>query len=444
MSFEDDRKNLLKEALTWQKENDITEDYKRKFFNLIEKVIVNMLEKDEEFFGSFMIQVKRDIKLNITWPIVTIINIEGFRMSFNPLIFLECNRKEMEGLLKHEIYHIILGHYEREKALKMKYPSMAVNIAMDIVVNQYIKVLPSWCKRLDGVSREFNIDLKADMTLEKYTEEISYGLKKKEVKDIKDKNSIVKEIDYDNCHEMWESENISLESLKEIKKKAAFNAYKGKAPNVIDNILKDLSDRPQIKWNEYLKRLIPSVRNGYRRTITRRDRRQPNRLELMGKLPLTVSNIIVAIDISASMSDDEFNKIMIEIVAICKQKEAKISVIECDNEIRRVYKLKSIKDIKPRSKKNGATEFTPVFKYINENNLKNNILVYFTDGLGEKELPIRPINKRILWVLTDDNNELSLKNPYGEVKRLERIKKENYGNTYGLEAIRQAIHDWAR
>ena len=64
------------------------------------------------------------------------------------------------------------------------------------------------------------------------------------------------------------------------------------------------------------------------------------------------------------MTDEDIRKIMVEILAIVRNREAKITVVECDNEIRRIYSLRSPKDIKPRSEKNGSTEFSQFFNIL--------------------------------------------------------------------------------
>ncbi|MGL5245053.1 MAG: VWA-like domain-containing protein, partial [Sarcina sp.] len=204
-----------------------------------------------------------------------------------------------------------------------------------------------------------------------------------------------------------------------------------------------MKEKPEIQWREFLRNLLPATRSGYRKTITRKDRRMPERLDLRGKLPNTIPKILVAMDISASMSDKDIENIMVEILALVKNKNSEIKIIECDDQIRKIYNLHSIKDIKPRSKKTGSTKFSPVFKYIKENNMREYILVYFTDGVGEKTLEIKPINSRTLWVLTGDE-DLSLDKPYGTIKRITKEKKETYGHNYGLQELRENIHDWAR
>ena len=194
----------------------------------------------------------------------------------------------------------------------------------------------------------------------------------------------------------------------------------------------------QIYQNYFLHHKLHHILNK-----TRRDRRQPDRLDLRGRLPKNQTELIVAIDISASMKDDDMHRILVEILSITSSTKNKVTIIEIDNEIRNIYELRTENDIRNRSKDNGSTQFTPVFKYIADNNLRNVVLIYFTDGIGEKELSVKPINKKTIWVVSG-NEELSLKNPYGEVKRINAEKKEVIEGNIGLKMLNEVIHEWAR
>lgn len=445
MDFERTRRKLLNIVIESEEENkSLTDDFKREFWSLIEKVIISLYDKENSFFGQFLIHVKREIRIDIKWPIATKPEMGYFTMVFNPRIVLECDLKEVQALLKHEVYHIMMSHYAREKALSSKFSKLAVSIAMDIAINQYIKNLPPYSKRLDYINLEYNLDLKPDMPMEKYAEEIQKAIERRKkygiTGDDKNAGDLVSQ---EKSHEVWEEVSISLDSLEGTTKKTAINAYKGKAPKDLEKIILLMKEKPEIKWSEFLKDIIPTTRGSYRKTITRKDRRLPERLDLRGKLPSSIPKILIAIDVSASISDKEFESIIIEVLGIVKNKNAEIKVIECDDEIRRVYDLKGIKDIKPRSKKNGSTRFSPVFRYIKENNMRNHILVYFTDGVGEKELEIKPINYRTLWVLTGKEN-LSLNKSFGTVKHLEKEKGEGYTLMDGLQEMKDNLHDWAR
>ena len=56
-------------------------------------------------------------------------------------------------------------------------------------------------------------------------------------------------------------------------------------------------------------------------------------------------------------------------------------------------------------------------KYPMAGKYRDALLVYFTDGYGDYEIP-KPKTYRNLWVVLHDVKNLSLKNPYGDVKSL--------------------------
>lgn len=445
MDFFNEKNNLLSKVINLQAESDISGEFKKKFFDFISNIIINMIQSEDSFFGCFMLRIEKDIRLDITAPIATIPKVDNFIMYFNPILFLRYEELEMAALFKHEIYHIMYLHHKRERALRDVYSNEAVTIALDISINQFIKNMPFDAKRIETVSREFNIDLKKDRTVEEYAGTLQRLLEKrvKESEKIKDSDKISREVDISTSHKIWEEIDISHDIIDNNVKKIALSLSNEKLPDDIMKLIQGYNKKSELSWENILKNMLPSMRSGYKKTIMRRDRRQPDRADLRGKLPNMTPEIVVAIDISASMTDDDIKNIMIEILSITQSHKAKITVIECDNEIRRVYKLSSPRDIRKRKSNTGSTAFSPVIKYMRENNLRNNILVYFTDGVGEKELEVQPISKNIIWVLTG-NEEFSLKKHYGYVKRINKNKVVGEGKSAALEMIREVIHDWAR
>nr|WP_192935346.1 VWA-like domain-containing protein [Clostridium butyricum] len=418
--------------------------YNRRFFDIVEKVILYLLQGQDAFFGQFMLSIKREIRFDIKVPIATIPKRDGFNMYFNPFFFLNCTKREMAALLKHEIYHIMNLHFEREKQLKNRFSKEAVGVALDISINQYIKDLPGYSRKLESINMEHNLNLAENRSVEEYAEEIYKSIKSRIKKD-KFNESGNEEflLEMDKAHEIWDEIDIDEESINSLTKKTAISAYNKNTPEGLEKIILAYDEKPEISWELVLKNAIPAMKSGYKKTIVRRNRRQPERFDLRGTLPKNEAEVVVAIDISASMKDDEMKKILIEILSITHASKNKVTVIECDNEIRKVYKLRSEKDIQKRCRENGSTLFSPVFKYIRDKNLKNCILVYFTDGVGEKELEIKPFNKKTLWVICGDD-ELSLKESYGEVKRIHREKYEKLEGNIGLQMVNEVIHDWAR
>lgn len=420
-----------------------SENFKKDFLKLIEMCNLSLMGDEDNFFGLFLIQCKRKIDFKLSAAVETKLSGAYFSMYFNPIIFLECTLKEMEALIKHEIYHIMSKHYARAKNLKYKYSQLAINLAMDISINQYLMYLPSWSAKLENIRLAYNVDLEEEQTMEQYAAKIQGALDKKIKKDNKS------EQDFSKMHEIWEdmNEDVNIEQMDEIIKKTAANAYKGKIPESIDILMKSLNNVPEISWKDYLRRSIGIIPAGHKKTITRRDRRQPERLDLRGKLSNRIVKILIAIDISGSMSDKEIENSMTEIFSIVKNYPFDISIIECDSEIRRIYKVKSIKDVKEKVNTKGGTKFSPVFQYIYDKRLKDYVLIFFTDGLGEKELKISPYNYNTIWVLTGKEQELSLEKQIGIVVKLNNsIDKKEAANAYDLirEAMRDTRSEWAK
>ena len=132
--------------------------------------------------------------------------------------------------------------------------------------------------------------------------------------------------------------------------------------------------------------------------------------------------IAVAIDTSASISENDFKTFFAEITNIY-QSGSNIILIECDAKVHTVAKFK--KNHIPEFVGGGGTDFRPVFKAIGqkEDKLlmeKPDALIFFTDGYGIA--PNMP-NIPTLWCLTkngrmpmnDNREEIS----WGTVLHLE-------------------------
>lgn len=177
---------------------------------------------------------------------------------------------------------------------------------------------------------------------------------------------------------------------------------------------------PALNWKAILKKYVGTIAADKVKTRMRLNRRQPQRFDLSGTRESKTLKIVVAIDTSGSVSDKEIEQIFSEIFAIIARRSFELTVIECDEEIQRVYQLKSPKDLPNRVEGRGGTSFTPVIEYINKRRyFRDALLIYFTDGYGEVSIP-RPLTYRNLWVVLGNTSSLSVENPYGLALPLEK------------------------
>lgn len=405
---------------------EMEEEYNRQFFDFVNKVNLSLMEDKDNFYGYFLIQMEKAIRFDMTSA--TSVSFKGAKyiIYFNPIIFLELNMKQMETTIKHEILHIVSQHLIRAKEFKDKYSTLAINMAMDVVVNQYLNYLPPYAITLEYINVKYNLKLEAYKTFEYYLEKIQTELDLQEEDDegeeIDSNENLAVEFDIEKTHDSWdESDDIDEKTLKEFTQKVTNNSQKGSVPIYLDGMIKSLKNsKGEIPWNLYLKKLMGTIESSKKKTITRRNRRQPSRLDLRGELRGHKAEIAVAIDISGSISDEEFKQAIKEVLSIVKSHNQEITIIECDKEIKRTYKVKSVKDVKERIASGGSTEFSPVFQYANSKNI--NLLIYFTDGKGEEKLKVIPKGYKVLWVISGRGEKLSLSRPYGAVKKLKEIE----------------------
>ena len=182
--------------------------------------------------------------------------------------------------------------------------------------------------------------------------------------------------------------------------------------------VKLINKPPVLSWQAILKKYIGTISANKRKTRMRLNRRQPERFDLSGRVDDKVLKIAVAIDTSGSVDDHMIAQIFNEIFAILAKRKHEITVIECDAQIQRVYRAKNAGEIQKKVAGRGGTMFTPAIEYINNDKyFRDALLIYFTDGFGEREIP-KPKTYRNLWVVFDDERHLSVKEPYGVVLKL--------------------------
>lgn len=507
----------------------IPQEFREEFFSLVDKVSLSLMADRDNFYGYFLMQMARDIRFDISSP--TAVNFKGaqYVIYFNPAIFLELNLKQMESTIKHEILHIVSLHLIRAQELKTSYSTLAINTAMNIVVNTYLDHLPPYSVTLEWANLHYSLNLLPFKPFEYYAQELQTALDLLEAgadrdgdndedrdnggvdgdgdedenedngdvdraededgddgdngndkgdgaadttdndaldkaadngdaaaraerdtadaDNSRDKTPAPPACDRDNLikteyhpekdHDIWaESSAIDQKTLQEFTEKFIDNAQKGSIPGYLSNMISALKNsRPELPWQLYLKGLMGTVESHKKKTITRRNRRQPQRLDLRGELRSHKARIAVALDISGSISDQEFNQAMQEVLGIVKHYPHELTIIECDSEIRRAYQVKSAKDLRDRLRIRGGTQFSPVFTYANRH--KVNLLIYFTDGQGEEKLRTLPRGYQTLWVISGKGDKLSLKETYGAVKKLKPTAVNDENASLKMSDVKQ-------
>lgn len=409
---------------------NLPDGFEKEFFALIDKINFLLMEDEENFYGYFLFQMTRELRLDMNSATGVNFKDATYVIYFNPLIFLNLTVKQMQTSIKHEILHIMSLHLIRVNKLKGKYNTLAINMAMDMVVNQYLSHLSPDAITIESANKKYALSLSHGKPFEYYVEKMQYAIaslqEEQEEENQQKEDTLATEFDPNKTHDIWEESNeLEDSTIEEFTTRIALSSKKGELSSYLNTLLDSLKNRKEeLPWDLYLKRLMGTVDSNKKKTITRRNRRQPNRMDLRGELSSHKANILLAIDISGSIDEEEFKKAMIQVLGIIKNYGHQITIVECDDEIKSVYPVKSKKDLKERSNTKGSTRFTPVFEYANKN--KVNLLIYFTDGKGEEKLTVIPKGYKVLWVLSGRGDMLSVKEPYGAVKKLKKVEiKDN-------------------
>ena len=467
--FEELKTNILEDIEQAKATEDLIERRKilkaaaEKSMAMNELLIFALIKETDNFFGNVTIQLNRRIDFGCKAPAAVAYKGLHFDLIINPALLYKYTLAEMKAILIHECYHIICKHLPRTLPLFKKYPQTILNLATDCAINQYINGLPDGCVTPQSLKSQWKV--KGELELERESE---YYIKRL-LEEYKDNEDFKQQVDnqenqkgqgggegqgqgggegpkpgdpdydgtngpleteeqYGDAHGSWEESDQSqnMENADDVVKDILNQAQaksRGRIPSKVVEAIAKLNEKPIISWQEELRRYTGQLSKPYKKTITRKSRRQPERADLRGRLNDHVVEIVVAIDTSGSMDNKTIEYCLNEVFAIAKYQETKITVIECDCNITRVYEAKTPRDIKKDVTGRGGTSFQPVFDYLKENRKRNVVLIYFTDGYGEYALKERPICYRTLWVLTGRSEELSLREPYGKVKQLRLDEK---------------------
>jgi len=355
----------------------------------------------EAFYGFFLIGLNKQIRKDIPTAGVSKNGI-GVQLSVNPDFYTALTEDQRIGVLKHELLHVSFGHL----LLRDLYPNAKLfNIAADIEINQYINRdhLPEGALYPDTFP-DLALPLKAGT--KKYYELLEQNCDGEEPCPIL--GDILSQMDgnskYD--HPTWKEFEELSEADKKLVQKQIDHQLKETADTTIKNHgtvpgeLSEVIDRltniqpPSFPWKQYLRRFVGNSSISYTKKLRRKYNKRYNAspgLKIKFK-----NHILVGVDTSGSVSNDELKEFMNELGHMHKTGH-QITVAQCDTKIGsiEVFNPKKDWDITGR----GGTCFQPVVDHYNEKG-GYTALIYLTDG--EAYAP-ENCPKNALWVHSSSN-----------------------------------------
>ncbi|MCP4009633.1 MAG: hypothetical protein GY726_08970 [Proteobacteria bacterium] len=172
----------------------------------------------------------------------------------------------------------------------------------------------------------------------------------------------------------------------------------GKLSAVLSRLI-DTEITPTLPWRQLLAtHLSATARDDYSYARPNTRRGDP---AIFPMLKSTQVNATVAVDVSGSISDKELNECIAEINAIKGQLRARVTVIAIDDKITsgfpKVFEAWEEMELIDPITGGGSTDFTPVFDWMDTQDIPADVLIYFTDAQGK--FPILAPEYPVIWLV---------------------------------------------
>ena len=341
--------------------------------------------------------------------------------------WLDMPLEQKVGTIIHELLHILLRHPIRARNIFVKhgystYTHYLVNIAMDAKVNHAInqmfgKTIKEEFRNLftEEELKESSVEELAEKLLNKYGNSlvqiyISVDVlpinmnNEKEYSDSKDSKDNNRVTILNKGAPKPKDERVENELVKRITDSIIKAKIAGASLSSIEErILKELL-KPKVNWRLILKQSI----NDYIMKSVVSTWTKPNRkVEYYpGLKKISVPSVWCFIDVSGSISDEEFKQFMSEVAEITRH-GGKVHVVTWDTEVTGYYIIKSkYKVINVKFKGGGGTKFTPAFEKFKDKIRHTDMIIILTDGYWhDKDLAIellKPYTNRLIICTTGE------------------------------------------
>lgn len=349
----------------------------------LEKCVKKLLIKNP-FYGLFLIGINRYYG-DITKTACVCKRGLNIEICINKSFWETLSDEEQEGVLLHEVLHIVFKHIFIEKPDSLKW-----NIACDLQVNSFIPALqkkPFYYPELYNFENNEGAFWYYDNIkgFENPENPGNPGIWKPDHSTWKDFNNLSEN----------ESAIIKNQIDYQLKETAdTITKNHGKIPAELDEYIKNLFiiKKQIFNWKSYFRRLVGnSISSDLISTRTKPSKRFPDAPGIKFKKKC---NILVGIDTSGSIDSKSLADFFSEIYHL-KKSNLNITIAEIDTKINKIYEYTG--KCPESVKGGGGTNFEELFNYYNKNKFKYSSLILFTDGyLDIKNLK----GKNIIWVIT--------------------------------------------
>ena len=374
----------------------------------------------EPYYGFFLLMLHKSWSDQLPTAGVCKNGI-NFQLMINEKFWTDLSEDHKLGLLKHELLHIAFQHLT---TFTMFSDKKMANVAMDMEINQYIDGhwLPEGGIDINDYE-DLNLDRRAgsryyydklkqaqqnkkdtgscgDDNMDKLLDGMDQGQGQVTIGPGNgrdgDKDVDIPDHKWEEFEDMPDAEKKLIEKqLQRVLTEAKEQTIKkrGYVPGEISGLIKlDEVIPPKFNWKQYIKRFTGISTKIFTRKLRRKEnKRYSDNPGLKIKMR---QNMLVGIDTSGSVCDNELKEFMNEIHHLYKA-GVDITIVQCDTRIQSIKKYDGKFELEVSGR--GGTYFEPVLEHFEENRQFTS-LIYFTDGEAWTDMKPR---KPVLWVLSE-------------------------------------------
>jgi predicted metal-dependent peptidase len=361
---------------------------------------------------------------------------DGYYIYVNPSFCASLSSNEIAFVFAHEVMHCVLGHIDRRGQRNHELWNQAIDYATNLMLVELGLQMPK-VGLLDRVYR--------GMTAEQIYERLAIQAQENSAKGVapnppsassgqpsdgSQDNSKSAPSGWDihvspddlRGHSVRAREYPTAEERKRMRvsiTRAMGEKLRGTAAGLFESEIRQARGG-QIPWRTLLARFFTGLRRDDYRMMP------PNKKHLWRGIYLPAmgapgpNHIVVAVDTSGSMSDEDLGQILAELDKLRSATQCRLTLIQCDAKIQKIDEFDEFSATRFDRYKflgRGGTAFEPVFHWIQDQFQQGmfqlDALIYLTDGFGS--FPPKAPPYPVLWIMTEHCRPDV---PFGELIRM--------------------------
>lgn len=352
---------------------------------------------------------------------------QGPQLLFNPAFFKATNGslETLTAALEHTLLHLVFNHPSRYAA---EWQTIPVIYGTDVVVNDNLTNLPDGAVTRQLLAFKYNVQLPSNADSNELITLLKRQLPVSSTPKGAHANGQVDQSNRVDAHTHWASfgSHHAANAVKSLLLRAwqeTPDHQRGLLPGRARHALETLFQPVTWDWRQLVVDGLGRPTNLREPAYNRFNRRQPRRLELPGNRVKSQRQLIICIDESGSMTNQEVAENLGQLRRLLPRLDQPVLLVPFDAVVHTeaIVSLSAAQQVPKFRFGGGGTAFQAIFDWLQESGYRdgNATVLIMTDGHGEVAVDQHQMTT-VVWGLTTKIGELSVCQPKGRTVALNR------------------------